>query len=162
APAAQGGAIPVLLDPARGAALVGLTTGAEPGIDLWQPGPGRFPFLALSLSGRNADAGAMRSNASGIGTRVAVRNGARWVITDTSGRHSGPGQSLQPLAVGLDGSARADFVALDWSDGVFQTELDLDAGRLHAIVETQRQLASCPVLFAWDGARYAFVTDLLG
>jgi len=66
------------------------------------------------------------------------------------------------LSLGLAGSAGADYIAIDWSDGVFQTELDLHAGQLHRIVETQRQLASCPVLFAWDGTRYAFVTDLLG
>jgi hypothetical protein len=159
---AEAGAMPILLDVAHGPAFVGLTLGAQPGIDLWPAGPGRSPFLALAFSGRDVQAESMRSNASGIGTRVALRNGARWAIADTYDAHSGPGQSLQPLSLGLAGSTRADFVAIDWSDGVFQTELDLDAGRLHHIVETQRQLASCPVLFAWDGARYAFVTDLLG
>ncbi|NNJ85427.1 MAG: hypothetical protein HKP13_10940, partial [Gammaproteobacteria bacterium] len=50
----------------------------------------------------------------------------------------------------------------DWSDGVLQSELDLAAGQLHRITETQRQLSSCPVLFAWDGEKYAFITDFLG
>ena len=90
------------------------------------------------------------------------RSGSRWTLTDTFRRHSTPGQSLQPLAVGLGGAGQADFVALTWSDGVYQTELGLEAGRLHRITETQRQLSSCPVLFAWDGQRYAFVSDLLG
>ena len=53
-------------------------------------------------------------------------------------------------------------MAIDWSDGVFQTELGLAAGDTHLLAETQRQLSSCPVLFAWDGERYAFVSDLLG
>jgi hypothetical protein len=66
------------------------------------------------------------------------------------------------LALGLGGAQRADFVAIDWSDGVFQSELDLAAGALHAITETQRQLSSCPVLFAWDGQRWAFISDFLG
>ena len=66
------------------------------------------------------------------------------------------------MTVGLGGAARADFVALTWSDGVFQTELGLDGGELHLIAETQRQLSSCPVLFAWDGSRFRFVTDVLG
>jgi tetratricopeptide (TPR) repeat protein len=158
----EGGAIPVLLDAARGPALVGLTTGTRPGLDLWRPGPGRYPFLALAFTGKDAREQSMRSNASGIGTRVALRNAAQWSVTDTFDKDSGPGQSLQPLALGLAGRARADYVAVDWSDGVFQTELDLDAGALHTIAETQRQLASCPVLFAWDGSRYAFVSDLLG
>ena len=66
------------------------------------------------------------------------------------------------MSIGLGGAPRADFVAITWSDGVFQTELALDAGRLHRIAETQRQLSSCPVLFAWDGERFRFVTDVLG
>ena len=43
-----------------------------------------------------------------------------------------------------------------------QTELDLAAAEHHVIEETQRQLASCPVLFAWNGAEFAFVSDVLG
>jgi hypothetical protein len=104
----------------------------------------------------------MRSNASGIGTRLALRTGRRWTLTDTYRHRSGPGQSLQPVAVGLGGATRLDFVALTWTDGVLQTELGLEAGRVHRISETQRQLSSCPVLFVWDGHRYAFVSDLLG
>src|SRR4029079_5263973 len=49
-----------------------------------------------------------------------------------------------------------------WSDGVFQTEIDLAPSPPRTIAETQRQLSSCPVLFAFDGRRFAFVTDLLG
>ena len=66
------------------------------------------------------------------------------------------------MTVGLGGASRADFVAVTWSDGVFQTELSLDGGQLHWIAETQRQLSSCPVLFAWHGSRFRFVTDVLG
>jgi hypothetical protein len=45
---------------------------------------------------------------------------------------------------------------------VFQTELDLAAGEVHALTETQRQLSSCPVVFAWDGSKFGFVSDVLG
>ena len=125
------------------------------------PGPGRFPYLALTLTGRS-EAEQMRSNASGIGTLAKVRARGRWTVFDAIDTHSGPGQSLKPLQVGLGGHHQADFVALTWSDGVTQTELDLAAGERHVIEETQRQLASCPVLFAWDGTEFAFVSDMLG
>ena len=72
------------------------------------------------------------------------------------------GQSLQPIAFGLSGSPQLDFVAITWSDGVLQTELALAPGPVRQIDETQRQLSSCPVLFAFDGRHFAFVTDLLG
>ncbi len=126
------------------------------------PGPGRHEFVLLALTGKEEKAESMRSNRSGIGTQVALRHGANWTMSSTFSRDSGPGQSLQPLAMGLAGKDAADFVAINWSDGVFQTELDLAAGQLYRIPETQRQLSSCPVLFAWDGKEYRFISDLLG
>jgi len=154
---------PMLLDPARGYALVGITPGAAgTELALWPPGPGRQPFLALAPTGRSDSGEGMRSNASGIGTAVMLRTLDGWTLADTYDRHSAPGQSLQPIALGLGGRSRADFVRLTWTDGVLQTELGLDAGALHVIAETQRQLASCPVLFAWNGERFEFVSDVLG
>jgi hypothetical protein len=153
------GVLPVVLDAGAGPALAGLRGGT---VQLWGPGPGRFRFLTVSLSGLEDQAQSMRSNASGIGARLALRVDSRWTLRDRLRGLSGPGQSLQPLAFGLGGASRADFLAIDWSDGVFQSELDLEAGQAHRITETQRQLSSCPVLFAWDGNAYRFVSDVLG
>jgi hypothetical protein len=164
APAADGrrllAAAPLLLAPERGPGLVTLDSGGE--LRLHPAGGGRFPFLNVTLSGREDKGQSMRSNASGLGARVSVRTGSRWSVRETLPAFSSPGQDLQSLSVGLGGAERADFVAIDWSDGVFQSELDLAVGPVHRIEETQRQLSSCPVLFAWDGKRYRFVTDLLG
>jgi hypothetical protein len=146
-------------DPARGPSVVGL--GAT-GLVEWAAGEGRHPFLAIATTGRSQASDQRRSNVAGVGTRVHVRTGSRWTAFDTARQQSGPGQSLQPTPIGLGGARRADLVALTWSDGVLQTELHLDAGRLHVIEETQRQLSSCPVLFAFDGTATRFVTDLLG
>jgi Tfp pilus assembly protein PilF len=154
------GTLALLQVPAKGPSL--LAWGETSGPLAWAPGSGRFPFLALAFSGKEDKANSMRSNASGIGTRVAVRVDSRWSMGYALRESSGPGQGLQPLAIGLGGAPRADFIAIDWSDGVFQSELALQAGQIHRITETQRQLSSCPVLFAWDGERYAFVSDLLG
>ena len=154
---------PVLLEPERGPALAGVVQeGGETRLRLWPAGSGRQPFVAIAPSGMTDRGEGMRSNASGIGTGVMLRAGSRWSIFDTFDRHSAPGQSLQPLAIGLGGRDRADFVKLFWSDGVLQTEMDLAVGRVHRIAELQRQLASCPVLFAWNGERHEFVSDLLG
>ena len=146
-------------DAARGPSVIGL---GESGLLEWAPGPERPGYLALAPTGREIASDQRRSNTSGIGTRLAVRTGSRWTVVDTVRTSSGPGQSLQPFAVGLGGASRADFVSLLWSDGIFQTEIDLAAGRVHRIEETQRQLSSCPVLFAFDGTRFRFVTDILG
>ena len=154
---------PVLLDPAAGPALAGVVRDG-PGVELrlWGAGPGRHSFLALDPVGR-ADAGAgVRSNPSGIGTGVALRVADRWTLAERYDRGSAPGMSLQPMAIGLGGAPRADYVRLYWTDGVLQTELALDAGETHRVAENQRQLASCPVLFAWNGERHEFVSDVLG
>jgi hypothetical protein len=148
------------LEPSRGLSLVAFTPDHGPSV--WPPGPGRLPFAAVSLTGRDDEAGGMRTNASGIGARLAVRAGARWTVVDTYRADSGPGQSLQPLLLGLGDATRIDFVSIDWSDGVLQTEMDLVAGEVYTIAETQRQISSCPVLFTWNGDTYVFVSDLLG
>jgi Tfp pilus assembly protein PilF len=150
----------IVVDVGRGPSLAVLD--ADSALQLWPPGAGRHPFIGLTLSGLDDGAGSMRSNASGIGSLLALRAGSRWILTDTFRNHSGPGQGLQPVVVGLGGATQLDFAAVTWSDGVYQTELGLETGKLHTIVETQRQLSSCPVLFAWDGQRHAFVSDLLG
>ena len=151
----------VLRDPARGPSVFGLSTS---GLLEWLPGRERPPYLSIAPSGREIASDQRRSNTSGIGTRVAVRAGSRWTAVDTVRTASGPGQSLQPVSIGLGGSGGtgADFVSLVWSDGILQTEIDLAGGRLHRIEETQRQLSSCPVLFAFDGTGFRFVTDILG
>ncbi|MCA9290496.1 MAG: VCBS repeat-containing protein, partial [Phycisphaerales bacterium] len=143
----------------RGPSVVGVRPDGMPLI--WRPGSGRHSFVAMRVSGRK-DATDMRSNASGIGTAVAMRVGSRWVVSPGSRPTSGPGQSLQPLMLGAGGSTKADFIALTWSDGVYQTELDLAASTVHTIEEKQRQLSSCPVVFAWNGERFEFVSDILG
>lgn len=150
----------IVLDSEEGAALIALPADGAPII--WHPGPGRFNFAALQFTGKDDAVNETRSNVSGIGVHAEIRIDSMWTVIDTLRNNSGPGQSLQPIAVGLGGHKQIDFVAMDWSDGVLQTEIDLVAGELHTIQEIQRQKSSCPVLFAWDGEKYVFVSDLLG
>ncbi|MCZ6735826.1 MAG: FG-GAP-like repeat-containing protein, partial [Planctomycetota bacterium] len=166
------GWLAVNLSPGDGASIVAIPFDGPPVI--WKPGPGRHRFVALSFTGMENRGQSMRSNASGIGAHIAVRTDSRWTVLDTFRNDSGPGQSLQPIAIGLGGAKKIDFIAIDWSDGVFQSEVhgiapklnapprDLSAGHTELIEENQRQVSSCPVLFAWNGKRYEFVSDLLG
>ena len=139
-----------------------LLTHRDGSVTLRRAGPGRFSYALLTLSGREDKAASFRSNASGIGARVAARVEGRWVVRDSLRDSSGPGQSLTPLVIGMGGSPQIDYVSIDWSDGVFQTELALNGADPHRIAETQRQLSSCPLVFAWNGDRYALVSDILG
>lgn len=148
------------MDPALGPSLV--MWSYDDGPALMAPGKGRFAYAAIEVSGQEDEGAALRSNASGIGTHLSVRVGPRWTVTSTFRNHSGPGQNLQPLSLGLGGADAIDFIAIEWSDGVYQTEMNLAVGEVHRVTETQRQLSSCPVLFAWDGEKHVFVSDLLG
>ncbi len=145
-------------DPAAGPSIVGLAQG---GLMRWAPA-NRQRFVSLLPAGRHDSNMQLRSNASGVGTRVAVRVGGRWTVVESTRPASGPGQSWQPLLVGIGPQEQADFVRLDWSDGIMQTEIGVAGGKFHRIVEENRQTSSCPLLYAWDGRGYAFVTDLLG
>ncbi|MCB1052729.1 MAG: VCBS repeat-containing protein [Acidobacteria bacterium] len=124
------------------------------------PRTGNAPFLAVTPSGMEDTSNTTRSNTSGIGTRLNLRCGSTW-SNATYLPKFGRGQSLQPLVLGCPGT-KADFISLEWSDGVYQTELDLKAGQAYVLTETQRQLSSCPVLFSWNGFTYEFVSDVLG
>ena len=151
-------AIPVLLDDTQRPALAIVQ---EPSVSILPPGSGRFGFVNILPTGKS-EAEQMRSNISGIGTRLRIRVAGKWTVAAVMDAHSGGGQSHGPISVGLRGYDRVDFVALEWSDGVWQTEGELLPGNLHVISEVQRQLASCPVVFVWDGESYRFVTDVLG
>lgn len=150
----------VTLEPTRGPSVVALRPGASPLV--MRPGSGRGAFAALSFAGRDDPSQSMRSNPSGIGTSYAARIGGEWSGGETFRSHTGRGQSLAPVAVGTSPFAALDFVEIEWSDGVLQTETSLEAGKVHRIVEAERQISSCPVVFAWNGARLRFVTDVLG
>src|SRR5262249_51652334 len=152
----------VMLDATRGPSVVAMPASGDTTPLISPPGPGRFPFVAVTLSGRDRNSAQLRSNVSGIGAEIAARAGSQWTVINTYRQQSGIGQSLQPLGFGTGGAPQIDFVSITWSDGVFQTELALPPGAPRRIEETQRQLSSCPVLFAFDGSHFAFVTDLLG
>ncbi|MCP4758896.1 MAG: hypothetical protein GY876_05450 [Planctomycetes bacterium] len=143
----------------RGPSLIGM---ADSGPVVVPPGTGRFRFVDAILRGRTAPGESMRSNTSGIGSTIAARVGTRWTLMPGVRDTAGPGQSLQPSSIGIGGAEHVDFISVDWTDGVFQTESRLEPGPLHEVVETQRQLSSCPLIFAWDGSKMSFLTDCLG
>ncbi len=125
------------------------------------PGEGRAPVATISFRGRIDPAQQMRTNASGIGTSAVARIGGEWVAARQLPWNSSSGQSTDPCVIGLGLSPVIDFLAIDWPDNVTQSEMQIPRGA-HTIAETQRQISSCPVVFAWDGTKMGFVTDSLG
>ncbi len=49
-----------------------------------------------------------------------------------------------------------------WPTGVPQDELEIASSKPLTLTELDRRGSSCPVLFAWDGAKYTFISDVIG
>ncbi len=122
----------------------------------------RGSALAVAPTGVRSRDKRTRSPASGYGVNVVVRAGLREQTRWITGQNGGWNQSPVPVVFGLGGAPQADYVRLNWPDGVAQVETALAAGQVHVVAETQRKVSSCPVLFTWNGSRFEFITDFAG
>ena len=66
-----------------------------------------------------------------------------------------------PLVFGLGERDAIDTVRITWPNGLVQNEARQEPGEL-AIEEAPRLSGSCPMVFAWNGERFEFVSDVLG
>lgn len=110
--------------------------------------------IRLALKGLN-------DNKSAVGTKIEVFAGELYQKLELTGAGY-LGQSSTDVLIGLGKRQQADVVRLLWPTGVVQDEIELKPGERHELAEVDRRASSCPVLFAWDGARYRFVSDMLG
>jgi Tfp pilus assembly protein PilF len=143
--------------------LVILEGGADPRV-LIVPGELVPPLTAVAIqpSGIRSRDGRTRSPANGYGVTLTVRAGLREQRLLHTGQTGGANQSQLPVVFGLGGAPEADYVDFLWPDGVAQVEISLVAGQTHKVAELQRKISSCPVLFAWNGDRFEFITDFAG
>ena len=118
-------------------------------------GGSRNNWLRLSLK-------ALADNRSAVGTKVEVFAGALYQKFEVQSSSGYLGQNAPEILVGLGDVKEADIVRLLWPTGVLQDEVQLAADRSHQIAENDRRGSSCPILFAWNGARYEFISDLIG
>jgi tetratricopeptide (TPR) repeat protein len=106
-----------------------------------------------------------RTNADGIGTRIALHTSRVWTGLEYTTLAAGLGQSADGVELGIGRSSPGDAVArLRWPDFVVQAEFcsgEKQSG-IWRIEEQNRKPTSCPVLLTWDGERFVFVTDFLG
>ena len=104
----------------------------------------------------------LADNRSAFGAKVQVFAGQehqKWETTATSGYLS---QGPPEILAGLARLKQADVVRILWPTGVLQDEIEMAAGKTQNILEIDRRGSSCPVLFAWDGARFKMVSDVIG
>ncbi len=111
---------------------------------------------------RGGDDRRMRSPASGFGAKMTLHSGVHRQVFTYTGLAGGLSQSRVPVVFGLNGASRADFLGFRWPDGVTQYEARLAASTHVQISEMERRVSSCPVLFAWNGTHFGFISDFAG
>jgi len=119
-------------------------------------------WLALRLTGRRGVQPAAWSAKVGPGQEVEVRSGRLWLPLRAR-TATGFLSSVEPVVrFGLGEHEVAELVRILWPDRVLQVEVEITGGAVREIVEMNRKPTSCPLLFAWDGEEFIFVTDFLG
>ncbi len=95
-----------------------------------------------------------RSNASGVGIRVELVGGG-WRASRTV-------RSL-PIEIGIGPRKQLDSVTVRWFDlAVPEVEVNVNSRQVATYVEMMLPTGSCPYVYAWDGGKYRFITDILG
>lgn len=103
--------------------------------------------LKLRLTGN-------RSNFSGLGVRIDFTSG-HWRTMRTV--------TQLPIEVGVGQHKQIDSVDVHWIDTASPlAEVPVDPKSTISILELLLPTGSCPYLYAWDGTRFRFVTDILG
>jgi Tfp pilus assembly protein PilF len=94
-----------------------------------------------------------RSNPSALGVRVEVLAG-RWRTIRTLDR--------LPFEIGVGKHDKIDVLKTRWFDlATTLVDIPMQAQPL-TLAELSLPTGSCPYLYAWDGQRFRFVTDILG
>jgi Flp pilus assembly protein TadD len=95
-----------------------------------------------------------RSNASGLGTRLDVSAG---------GLRFGRRVMSLPIEIGVGQHATLDSLNARWLNlNIPLVDAKVDPRATLPLLELSIMEGSCPYLYAWDGQRFRFVTDILG
>src|SRR5205807_8187979 len=103
-------------------------------------------FLQVRLEG-------VKNLKQAMGAVVEVKTGAWYQKRTYTG---------VPIVFGLRDYAEADTVRITWPNGMVQNEIQQAPGKEMSYKEKPRLSGSCPMIFAWNGSSFQFITDVLG
>lgn len=96
----------------------------------------------------------VKTNPTGLSTHLELRSGDL-LLTRTVSR--------LPIEIGVGSLQQFDSLQMLWSNGVVDNQVNLALPKEPlSILEKNVATGSCPFLYAWDGKRFRFVTDILG
>jgi tetratricopeptide (TPR) repeat protein len=104
----------------------------------------------------------LADNKSAIGTKVEVFAGGLWQKWEVASASGFLSQSSTSILAGLGDDTEPVLVRMLWPTGVPQDEINLAAKGSDEVKELDRRGSSCPVVFAWNGSKYEFITDTIG
>jgi tetratricopeptide (TPR) repeat protein len=122
---------------------------------LHNQGGNRNHSVLISMKG-------VADNKSGIGAKVEVFADGVWQKFEITGASGYLSQGAQQLLAGIGSAEHADMVRILWPTGVPQDETELATKNTLSITELDRRGSSCPTLFAWNGKKYEFISDVIG
>ena len=111
--------------------------------------------LKLSFKG-------LADNKTGLGTKVEVFANGSWQKFEVAGGSGYLSQGPPQILAGMGKNTQADIVRMLWPTGVLQDEIDVAVNKPVSFLELDRRGSSCPTLFAWNGEKYEFITDVIG
>jgi tetratricopeptide (TPR) repeat protein len=103
-------------------------------------------FLEVRLEG-------VKNLKQAMGAVVEVKTGAWYQKRTYTG---------VPIVFGLRDYTVVDTVRITWPNGMVQNEIAQAPGHEIAYKEKPRLSGSCPMIFAWNGSSFKFITDVLG
>lgn len=142
------------LDNDLAADLVVTQLGGDP-IMLHNDGGNKNHALRIDLKG-------LADNKTGLGTKVEVFSNGLWQKFEVAGGSGYLSQGPPEILAGLGKNTNADIVRMLWPTGVLQDEIDVAVNKPVSFRELDRRGSSCPTLFAWNGEKYEFITDVIG
>ncbi len=134
--------------------LIVTQPGADPMV-LRNDGGNKNHSLLISMKG-------VADNKSAIGAKVEVFADGIWQKFEITGASGYLSQGAQQLLAGIGSAEHADMVRMLWPTGVPQDETEVGTKNSFTITELDRRGSSCPTLFAWNGEKYEFISDVIG
>ena len=128
--------------------------GADP-VLLHNQGANKNHALKIDFKG-------LADNKTGIGTKVEIFANGTWQKLEVVGGAGYLSQGPPEILAGLGKNTNADIVRMLWPTGVLQDEIDVAVNKPSSFLELDRRGSSCPTLFAWNGEKYEFITDVIG
>ena len=115
-------------------------------------------FLAWQKTGPNehwleVGMDGTKSNKGGVGSEIELKQGDFYdKVLITGG----------PAYVYTGRLARLDVVRATWPTAIVENKLNVATDTAIEFRESERLASSCPLLYAWNGKRFVYVTDILG